>query len=154
MAEPEWDISSIAQPAPPANAPKYTLQSVDGVWYPRSPILDSAVLTDISALSGTPYPLLPALPNVSYILGPPNILVVNPTSFALVGFAGALVGTILTAEGVIETDLICPLGGGFAASPVCFKTRPGYGVSVVMYSSGPAASVASFWLPFSEVVAP
>ena len=155
MVQPDytnWDASSIVAPSPPPGQPKYAIGSVDGVWYPRTPILDSAVKIDISGLSGTSVDILPAIPNVQYIIGAPSILVVDPTSFALVGFAGVLEAAILGADGSAVIDAIFPLGAGFAAPSVSIKTRPGVSVAAAMYSTPPAAGVAYLWVPFTKVV--
>lgn len=149
-----WDASTVVAPGPAVGRPKYAMDSVDGVWYPRSPIMDGAVLVDISLLSGTGLPVLPALPQISYILGPPSIVVVNPLAFSAVGFSGSMVGTIFDANGNPQETNFCPLGGGFAASPSYFKTRPGFEVDAVMWSTAPAAGVAYLWVPYTKVVSP
>ena len=149
-----WDTSSVVAPQPQPGRPKYAMDSVDGVWYPRTPILDSSTKVDISTLSGTPTLLLAGIPNVSYIIGAPVVLVVDPTSFALVGFSGVLKATVLGADGSPTVDAVHPLGAGFAASPVYVKTRPGTEVDAAMYSVAPAAAVAYLWVPFTKVVLP
>ena len=149
-----WDQSSVVAPAPLPGRPKYAMDSVDGVWYPRTPILDSSVKVDISLLSGTPLDILPGIPNVSYIVGAPVVFVVNPAAFALVGFSGALEATILGADGSPTVDAVHPLGAGFAAAPVYVKTRPGTVIGAAMYSVAPAAAVAYLWVPFTKVVLP
>lgn len=149
-----WDKPSVVAPAPQPGRPKYAMDSVDGVWYPRTPIMDGGVLVDLSLLSGVSLAILPALPQISYILGPPSIVVADPIAFAAVGFAGSLVGTVFDANGNPQETNICPLGGGFAAAPVYFKTRAGFEVQAVMWSTPPAAAVAYLWVPYTKAVAP
>ena len=147
-----WDASSVVAPQPPAGLPKYAVGSVDGVWYPRTPIFDSSVKVDISTLSGTPIQILPAVANVAYILGPASIIVANPTAFALVGFSGVLETAILGAQGSPTVDAVMPLGAGFASVPISLKCRPGYNVLAARYSTAPAAGVAYLWVPFTQAV--
>lgn len=149
-----WDTSSVVAPSPAVGRPKYAMDSVDGVWYPRTPIMDGGVLVDISLLSGVGLAILPAMPQISYIIGPPNIVVADPVAFPGTGFAGSLIGTIFDANGnPLETNFH-PLGGGFAAAPAYFKTRPGFEVQAVMWSTPPAAAVAYLWVPYTKAVAP
>jgi hypothetical protein len=116
--------------------------------------MDGGVLIDLSLLSGASLAILPALPQISYIVGPPNIVVVDSLAFAAVGFNGSLVATVFDADGNPQETNICPLGGGFAASPSYFKTRPGFVVSAVMWSTPPAAAVGYLWVPYTKVVSP
>ncbi len=147
-----WDISSVAAPQPPAGRPKYSVDSADGVWFPRVPIYDSSAKVDISLLSSTPLQILSAIANVAYILGPPSLIVVNPTAYELVGFSGVLETTIIGASGSPVVDAVAPLGAGWAASQIHLKTRPGTNVLAAMYTTAPAAGVAYLWLPFTQAV--
>lgn len=148
-----WDLSSVVPPAPSPSRPRYVLDSVDGLWLPAQPLLDHAVTVDISAI-GAGLSVLPAIPQVAYIIGQPSIVVLDPVAFAAVGFAGYLTGTVYTPQGIEQLTNIIPLGGGFPAPQVYAKTRPGYEVKAYLTTVAPAASVAELYIPFTKAVAP
>ena len=82
------------------------------------PIYDSSAKVDISLLSSTPLQILSAIANVAYILGPPSLIVVNPTAYELVGFSGVLETTIIGASGSPVVDAVAPLGAGMGCVSV------------------------------------
>lgn len=143
-----WDIPTSAQRIV-VETQKYTVNSPDGVWYPRTPLMDNSVSVDLSLL---PCVVLPATAGLAYIVGPPSIYVVDPLSFSSTGFAGALTGKITTVNGSVAGAVIHPIGGGFASSPVYVKVSPGSAVSAASSSAAPAAGVAMLWVPYTTVI--
>lgn len=148
-----WDLSTAVPPQPNPARPRVIYDSVDGLWLPTTPVLDHSVKVDLSAI-GAGVDLLPAIAQVSYIIGPPSVIVLDPVAFAAVGFSGYLGGVIYNANGIENLDNIIPLGAGFSASPMYVKTRPGYKVTAYLTTTAPAAGVAFLYVPFTKAVAP
>jgi hypothetical protein len=149
-----WDIPSQQQSATPAQS-KLALISSEGLWYPRIPLYDSACFVDISTL-GTDFnsatEIFPAVPGVAYIIGPPTIVIDNPTAYALVGFTGWLFGTVLDPTGTkASTQAVLGIGGGWSPTEIRMLTQPGNNITACIASVKPAAGVAFLVIPVMRV---